>query len=97
MARSWWSETMDDSRASSPRATSLPWWPTRTPGRRIVRCQLMSRDPETTAMDSSLAEVIHRLTVSDLRYLPILDKEGHPVSILAARDLVDFLSARIEN
>jgi CBS domain-containing protein len=56
----------------------------------------MTRDPETTAMDSSLAEVIHRLTVSDLRYLPILDEEGHPVSILAARDLVDFLSARIE-
>ncbi len=58
---------------------------------------LMTRDPETTAMDSSLAEVIHRLTVSDLRYLPILDEEGHPVSILAARDLVDFLSARIED
>ena len=58
---------------------------------------LMTRDPETTAMDSSLAEIIHRLTVSDLRYLPILDEEGHPVSILAARDLVDFLSARIED
>jgi 2-oxoglutarate ferredoxin oxidoreductase subunit beta len=58
---------------------------------------LMTRDPETTAMDSSLAEVIHRLTVSDLQYLPILDEEGHPVSILAARDLVDFLSARIED
>jgi CBS domain-containing protein len=59
--------------------------------------ELMTRDPETTAMDNSLAEVIHRLTVSDLRYLPILDKEGRPISILAARDLVDFLSARIED
>ena len=58
---------------------------------------MMTRNPETTAMDSSLAEVIHRLTVSGLRYLPILDEEGHPVSILAARDLVDFLSARIED
>jgi CBS domain-containing protein len=58
---------------------------------------LMTRDPETTVMDSSLAEVIHRLTVSDLRYLPILDEKGHPVSILAARDLIDFLSARIED
>ena len=58
---------------------------------------LMTRDPETTSMDSSLAEVIHRLTVSDLRYLPILDKEGHPVAILGARDLVDFLSGRIED
>jgi CBS domain-containing protein len=57
---------------------------------------LMTRDPETTAMDSSLAEVIHRLTVSDLRYLPILDDAGRPVSIVAARDLIDSLSARIE-
>jgi 2-oxoglutarate ferredoxin oxidoreductase subunit beta len=59
--------------------------------------ELMTRDPETAAMDSSLAEAIHRLTVSDLRYIPILDDAGRPVSILAARDLVDFLSARIED
>ncbi len=58
---------------------------------------LMTRDPETTTRTSTLAEVIHRLTVSELRYLPILDKEGRPVSIFAARDLVDFLSARIED
>ena len=58
--------------------------------------ELMTRDLETTAMDSSLAEVIHRLTVSDLRYLPILDDAGRPVSIVAARDLVDFLSGRVE-
>jgi len=58
--------------------------------------ELMTRNPETTTPTSNLAEVIHRLTVSDLRYLPILDEEGRPVSILAAQDLVDFLSARIE-
>ena len=57
----------------------------------------MTRDPETTTMDSSLAEVIHRLTVSDLRYLPILDEEERPASILAARDPVDFLSGRLED
>jgi CBS domain-containing protein len=57
----------------------------------------MTRDPETTTLTSTLAEVIHRLTVSDLRYLPILDEEGRPVSIFAARDLVDFLSARFED
>jgi 2-oxoglutarate ferredoxin oxidoreductase subunit beta len=59
--------------------------------------EFMTRDPETTTLTSTLAEVIHRLTVSDLRYLPVLDEEGRPASILAARDLVDFLSARIEN
>jgi 2-oxoglutarate ferredoxin oxidoreductase subunit beta len=56
----------------------------------------MTRDPETTTPSSTMAEVIHRLTVSELRYLPVLDNEGRPASIVAARDLVDFLSARIE-
>ena len=59
--------------------------------------ELMIHDPETTTPSSSLAEVIHRLTVSDLQYLLVLSDEGRPVSILAARDLVDFLSARIED
>jgi 2-oxoglutarate ferredoxin oxidoreductase subunit beta len=58
---------------------------------------LMTRDPETATMTSSLAEVIHRLTVSDLRYLPVIEEERRPVSIVAARDVVDFLSARIED
>ena len=63
------------------------------------RCvgDLMTRDPETTTLTSTLAAVIHRLTVSDLRCLPIIDEERRPVAILAARDLVDFLSARIED
>ncbi len=59
--------------------------------------EFMTRDPETIELDSSLAEVIHRLMVSDLRYLPLVDEDGRPVSILAARDLIDFLSARMED
>jgi len=59
--------------------------------------ELMTRNPETTTRTSTLAEVIHRLTVSELRYLPVLDEEGRPEAVLAARDLVDFLSARTED
>ena len=35
--------------------------------------------------------------VSDLRYLPLVDDEERPVSIVTSRDLIDFLSARFES
>jgi CBS domain-containing protein len=58
---------------------------------------VMTRDPETIELDSSLAQAFHRMMVSDLRYLPLTDEEGRPVSIVTSRDLIDFLSARVES
>ena len=58
---------------------------------------VMTRDPETVEPESSLAQVFHRMMVSDLRYLPLVDEDGRPVSIVTSRDLIDFLSARIES
>jgi len=58
---------------------------------------LMTRDPETIEPENSLAQAFHRMMVSDLRYLPLVDEEGRPVSIVTSRDLIDFLSARIES
>ena len=57
--------------------------------------ELMTRDPETIELESSLAQAFHRMMVSDLRYLPLVDDEGRPVSIVTSRDLIDFLSARV--
>ena len=45
----------------------------------------------------ALAQAFQRMMVSDLRYLPLVDDEGRPVSIVTSRDLIDFLSARVES
>ncbi|RLE22024.1 MAG: hypothetical protein DRJ65_14750 [Acidobacteria bacterium] len=58
--------------------------------------ELMTRNPETIEPASSLAQVFHRMMVSDLRYLPLIDEEGRPVSIVTSRDVIDFVSVRIE-
>jgi len=58
--------------------------------------EMMTRDPETIELESSLAQAFHRMMVSDLRYLPLVDDEGRPVSIVTSRDLIDFLAARVE-
>jgi CBS domain-containing protein len=59
--------------------------------------ETMTRAPETIELESSLAQAFHRMMVSDLRYLPLVDDEGRPVSIVTSRDLIDFLSARVES
>ena len=41
--------------------------------------------------------LIASLASLSVRYLPLVDKEGRPVSIVTSRDLIDFLSARIES
>ncbi len=58
--------------------------------------EMMTRAPETIDLESSLAQAFHRMMVSDLRYLPLVDDEERPVSIVTSRDLIDFLSARFE-
>ena len=52
--------------------------------------ELMTRDPETVELESSLAQAFHRMMVSDLRYLPLVDHEGRPVLIVTSRDLIDI-------
>jgi len=47
-------------------------------------------------IESFLAQAFHRMMVSDLRYLPLVDDEERPVAIVTSRDLIDFLSARVE-
>ena len=59
--------------------------------------ETMARAPETIELESSLAQAFHRMMVSDLRYLPLIDDEERPVSIVTSRDLIDFLSARFES
>ena len=59
--------------------------------------ETMTHTPETIKLESSLAQAFHRMMVSDLRYLPLVDDEGRPVSIVTSRDLIDFLSARVES
>ena len=59
--------------------------------------ETMTSHPETIELESSLAQAFHRMMVSDLRYLPLVDDEGRPVSIVTSRDMIDFLSARVES
>ena len=57
--------------------------------------EVMTPAPETIRPEHSLAHALHRMTISDLRYLPLVDEDGKPERIVDARDLVGYLSTLV--
>jgi CBS domain-containing protein len=54
----------------------------------------MTEIPETSRIDHPLGYAIHRMVVSDLRYLPIVDETGRSVGIASSRDIIDYMAMK---
>ena len=52
---------------------------------------VMSADPATVDADEDVAVVAVKMMRLGIRHLPVLNKEGKPVGLLSARDLVGML------
>ncbi|MDX2457756.1 MAG: CBS domain-containing protein [Gammaproteobacteria bacterium] len=54
----------------------------------------MSPAPESSKPDHPLGYALHRMIVSDIRYLPIIDSSGRPAGIVSSRDIVAYMAKR---
>ena len=52
---------------------------------------VMSADPATVGADEDVAVVANKMIRLGIRHLPVLNKEGKPIGLLSARDLVGML------
>jgi len=52
---------------------------------------VMTRDPETLALDAKLAWALNMMSVGGFRHLPVTDHQGRPALIISVRDIVEFL------
>jgi CBS domain-containing protein len=52
---------------------------------------VMTRDPETLALDAKLAWALNMMSVGGFRHLPVTDNQGRPALIISVRDIVEFL------
>jgi CBS domain-containing protein len=52
---------------------------------------IMSADPATVGADEEVSVVAVKMTRLGIRHLPVVNKEGEPVGLLSARDLVAVL------
>jgi CBS domain-containing protein len=56
--------------------------------------EVMTRNPETLALDASVAWVLNRMCVGGFRHVPVVDKQGRPAFVVSVRDVVEFLVDR---
>jgi CBS domain-containing protein len=53
--------------------------------------EAMTPDPGVLLLTSSVAHLLNRMTIDRFQHLPIVDAAHHPVSIVSARDVIEFL------
>ena len=54
----------------------------------------MTEVPETSKPDYPLGYAIHRMVISDIRYLPLVDKSGRPSGIISSKDIIAYMAIR---
>ena len=53
--------------------------------------EVMTSDPETLSVRSSVAYTLNKMSVGGFRHIPVVDDEYRPAFVVAVRDIVDFL------
>lgn len=56
--------------------------------------EFMTPTPETLKIDDSIAYALHTMSMHGLRHLPVVDANGHAVSIISIRDVLRLLAVR---
>lgn len=54
----------------------------------------MSPAPESSKAEHPLAYALHRMIISDIRYLPIVDENDRPEGIISSRDVIAYINNR---
>jgi CBS domain-containing protein len=53
--------------------------------------EVMTPDPDTLSVRSSVAYVLNKMSVGGFRHIPIVDDEYRPAFVVTVRDVVEFL------
>ena len=56
----------------------------------------MSPAPESSKSEHPLAYALHRMIISDIRYLPLVDENDRPGGIISSRDVIAYMKKRFE-
>jgi len=53
--------------------------------------EVMTHDPETLSVRSTVAYVLNKMSVGGFRHIPVVDDEYRPACVISVRDVVAFL------
>jgi len=65
-------------------------------GQSIVE-DFMSQAPESGKSEHPLGYALHRMIISDIRYLPLVDENDRPEGIISSRDVIAYINTRFRN
>lgn len=54
--------------------------------------QMMTKDPQTASMTTSIAFTLNMMSQGGYRHVPIVDDESIPVGMISVKDIVDFIA-----
>jgi CBS domain-containing protein len=57
----------------------------------------MSPAPESSKAEHPLAYALHRMIISDIRYLPLVDENDRAEGIISSRDVIAYMHKRFSN
>ena len=57
----------------------------------------MSQAPESSKSEHPLGYALHRMIISDIRYLPLVDENDRPEGIISSRDIIAYINTRFCN
>jgi CBS domain-containing protein len=52
---------------------------------------VMTPDPMVGTQDSTLAWLLHFMSIKGMRHIPIVDADNHPLRVISVHDIVTFL------
>jgi CBS domain-containing protein len=58
---------------------------------RLRVAKVMTKDPEALSPADSVAYALNKMNVGRYRHVPLVDRDGVPVGMVSARDLLDFI------
>ena len=65
-------------------------------GKSLPVYMIMMENPITTTPDTPVMEAVIAMRESNIRHLPVVDREGRPVGMLSLRDVLDAVTTLME-
>ncbi|HDN01410.1 MAG TPA: CBS domain-containing protein [Candidatus Bathyarchaeota archaeon] len=65
-------------------------------GKGLPVYMIMTENPITTTPDTPVMEAVITMRESNIRHLPVIDREGRPVGMLSLRDVLDAVTTLME-
>lgn len=58
--------------------------------------EFMTPDPQTLENSTNLAFAVQRMDVGGFRHIPVVDKAGHATGVTSVRDILKYLTAKMQ-